>query len=178
MARKPRGKVTRHSKIRYPYPRVFHLEAVSCSYAAQMDEVFEGEIVGAEVVHEPSTRRELIDQCVQLHGTHDWRLHLDPDTPQLVEVYCGNCPAQLHDVWPGAIRYLHLDVPGYRVVDGTHTAQTVTDVPIDVFIRESSSFSMQSMSFATEFEVQIQFKGTALPSGVEPTGTGWCAPSP
>lgn len=146
-----------------------------------MDEVYEGEIVGSEVVVSQSAiRQELINRCTQVHGAHDWRLHLDPDTPNLVELYCGNCPAQLDDIWPGALAYLYMDTPAFRVVDGTHTARTLTDLPIHVYIRESARFSVKSMSFDTEFEVQVQFKGAALPSAQaqEPSGTGWCAPSP
>jgi hypothetical protein len=145
-----------------------------------MDEIYEGDIVspGTEVVDvRTGARQQLIDNCVQLNGTHDWRLHLNPDTPDVVEVYCGNCPAQLDDVWSGALRYLHLQLPGFSVVDGQHTATELVDQPLDIFIRESQQFDVGTMSFSSEFEVQAQLKGAALPTG-EGTGTGWCAPSP
>jgi hypothetical protein len=147
-----------------------------------MDEVFEGEIVervspDAATAIQPQ-RDALIERCIQLHGTHDWRLHLHPDTPDLVEVYCGNCPASLEDVWEGATVLLYLQLPDYIVAEGTHTAKAVVDQPINVFIRESMSINRQLMRLGSEMEVQVGLRnGAALPSA-EGRGTGWCAPSP
>lgn len=146
-----------------------------------MDEVYEGEIVepakpdgGATI--QPQ-RDALIERCVRLHGTHDWRLHLNPDTPDRVEVYCGNCPGQLDDVWAGATALLYLRLPEYIVSEGTHTAVAVVDQPINVFIRESITFNRQLMRLGTKMEINVGLRGAALPSA-EGHGTGWCAPSP
>jgi hypothetical protein len=104
-------------------------------------------------------------------------------------VYCGNCPANLEDVWLGSTQLIQLSGDGYTVFGESHTAKTTVDIPVDVHIRESRAFHVQTMQTATTMSVQIQPHEAALPpaqadsiiegelGGGSGTGTGWCAPS-
>lgn len=146
---------------------------------AAVTEPFEGEIVPAESSPTPvDTRAQLIEQC----GQHQWRLHLNPETPDWVEVYCHRCPASLNDIWDGAIDNVYINLNEYRVSGGQHTATQVVDRRIDVMVRESKVMNKQSLDFYTELEVQVQFADVGIAAAEsevpEGTGTGWCAPSP
>lgn len=126
-----------------------------------------------------ASRQTLIDMC----GQHSWRLHLNPETPDWVEIYCQKCPSSLNDVWAGAIGMVHIQIAEYTVVDGTHTATMLVDVPIDVYVRESKVMDRRTFEFVNELSVDIQFRAAALTAQAteeeaEGTGTGWCAPSP
>lgn len=128
-------------------------------------------------------RALLIQQCTQRFGNHEWRLHLVPGSS--TEVYCGNCPANLEDVWLGSTQLIQLIATDYTVSGESHTATSTVDIPVDVRIRESRAFHVQTMQAAVTMSVQIQPHEAALPSaqtgstieGELGAGAGWCAPS-
>lgn len=131
-------------------------------------------------------RQELMAQCQRLHGNHNWHLQLKTATPNVVTVYCSTCPANLDDVWTGKTAQIHMDLPTFRVVDGTHNAAEDVDMPLDVYVRESQNFSRGSNGsigyVGGETEVRVSPRGQQqLPGPPEvpsTRGTGWCSPSP
>lgn len=138
---------------------------------SESDEVLSGEIMPPAKL--AVARTNPVNTCL-----HQWRLFLVPGQP--TEVYCSQCPAGIDDIWDDASAFLHIKLPGFSVDGRVHTAPAVVDWRVDLYIRESSSLSMRTMSFEREFEIQVRPHAGQWPTlQIEgpASGTGWCAPS-